>query len=94
MYCALVARGVRVPNGFATDAQAYRDMLDDAGVWSDLHDLLDDVDKTDTGDLASRAQKAREIVYGIGLSTTLCNGFASIPFATRRIWCWAKSGRT
>jgi pyruvate,water dikinase len=31
LYSALTAGGVRVPNGFALTAQAYRDALDKAG---------------------------------------------------------------
>ena len=30
MYRALIPQGVRVPNGFAISAQAYRDMLDES----------------------------------------------------------------
>ncbi|MFW2371506.1 MAG: phosphoenolpyruvate synthase [Gammaproteobacteria bacterium] len=71
MYRVLTAQGVRVPNGFAISAQAYRDMLDEAGVWPALHALLDEVDTADVEDLASRAHQAREIVYGIGLSAAL-----------------------
>jgi len=73
MYRVLTPQGVRVPNGFAISAQAYRDMLDEAGAWPAIHALLDDVDKTDIEALTSRAHKAREIVYGIGLFATLRN---------------------
>ena len=71
MYRALTPQGVRIPNGFATSAQAYRDMLDEADVWPALHALLDDVDKVAAKERASRAYKARDIVYDIGLSTAL-----------------------
>lgn len=73
MYRALTPQGVRVPNGFAISARAYRDMLDGVDAWSALHTLLDDVDKTDIETLTRRAHKAREIIYGIGLSTKLRN---------------------
>jgi len=36
--------GVRVPNGFAVTAQAYRDALSSAKAWESLHSLLDDLD--------------------------------------------------
>ncbi len=71
MYRELAAKGVRVPNGFAISAQAYRDMLAEAGAWERLHVLLDDLDTSDVSDLARRAQAARELVYGAGLSETL-----------------------
>ncbi len=73
MYRALTPQGVRVPNGFAISARAYRDMLEGADAWSALHTLLDDVDKTDIETLSRRAHKAREIIYGIGLSAKLRN---------------------
>jgi pyruvate, water dikinase len=63
LYSALSAEGVRVPNGFAVIAQAYRDALTAAGAWQELHELLDAVDKTNIADLAQRAARAREIVY-------------------------------
>ena len=63
LYCALSAQGVRVPNGFAVIAQAYRDALTAAGAWIELHALLDTVDKTNIADLGQRAARAREIVY-------------------------------
>jgi pyruvate, water dikinase len=63
LYSALSDQGVRVPNGFAVIAQAYRDALNEAGAWTELHGLLDTVDKTKVADLAERAARAREIVY-------------------------------
>ena len=63
MYRALSAAGVRVPNGFALTAQAYRDALTAAGAWQPLHTLLDGLDVTDVAELARRAAAARRIVY-------------------------------
>jgi len=71
MYRELTPQGVRVPNGFATTADAYRHMLAASGAWDKLHALLDDVDKRNVQDLARRAHQAREIVYGAGLSDEL-----------------------
>jgi pyruvate,water dikinase len=47
MFQQLRPLGVRVPDGFAVTAQAYRDALDAAGAWPELHALLDGLDKTD-----------------------------------------------
>ncbi|MFW6024156.1 MAG: PEP/pyruvate-binding domain-containing protein [Dichotomicrobium sp.] len=58
--------GVRVPNGFAITADAYFDMLSEAGAWDRAHALLDDLDKPDVTALAERAAAAREVVYGAG----------------------------
>ncbi len=63
LYSALSAQGIRVPNGFALTAKAYRDALTAADAWSKLHDLLDSLDKTDVNLLKERAAAARRIVY-------------------------------
>ena len=47
MYRALTPLGVKVPNGFAITADAYRDMLTQASAWDRLHALLDGLDKQD-----------------------------------------------
>lgn len=73
MYRELTPHGIRIPNGFAISAQAYRDMLDEAGAWQSLHALLEDIDKEDVEELARRAHQARELVYGAGLSNELRN---------------------
>ncbi|HJV80488.1 phosphoenolpyruvate synthase [Noviherbaspirillum sp.] len=59
----LAPKGVRVPNGFAITAAAYRYLLDRANAWPALHDALDGLKAGDVDDLARRARQAREIVY-------------------------------
>lgn len=54
--------GIRVPNGFAVTAEAYRHVLDQAGAWPGLRRALDGLDVRDVGDLAARARVARDIV--------------------------------
>ncbi len=71
MFQKLSDRGVRIPNGFATTAEAYRYMLESAGAWEPLHAALDDIDPTDVAALARKAKRAREIVYGAGLPDDL-----------------------
>jgi pyruvate,water dikinase len=63
--------GVRVPNGFAITADAYRFMLDQADAWPRLHRALDGLDVTDVDDLARRARDAREIVHSAPLPPDL-----------------------
>ena len=63
MYQELTPRGIRVPNGFAVTAEAYRHTLDRAGAWTALHAALDGLDPDNVDDLARRAARAREIVY-------------------------------
>jgi pyruvate, water dikinase len=71
MYRELTSQGVRVPNGFAITAQAYRRVLDRAEAWPKLHEALDGLNPSDVDDLARRAQMAREIVYGAKLPDDL-----------------------
>ncbi|WP_445370908.1 phosphoenolpyruvate synthase [Methylomonas sp. HW2-6] len=71
MYQALAVEGIRVPNGFAITADAYRCLLDQADAWPRLHELLDDVDADDVADLARRAQQARDLVYAAPLPADL-----------------------
>ena len=71
MVRTLGSQGVRVPNGFAITAQAYRYLLDRAGAWGALHEALDGLDAGDVADLARRGKRAREIVYGAGLPADL-----------------------
>ncbi len=67
MYRELTAKGLRIPNGFAVTAEAYRHALDAAGAWPELRAALDGLDADDVDDLARRAARARDIVYGAGL---------------------------
>lgn len=71
LYRELTPLGVRVPNGFAITADAYYEMLTEAGAWERLHALLDDLDTSDVIALAERAAAARELVYGAGMNEAL-----------------------
>ncbi|MCB1535420.1 MAG: phosphoenolpyruvate synthase [Rhodoblastus sp.] len=63
MYRELTAKNMRIPNGFAIVADAYRMTLDRAGAWALLRAALDGLDVADVDDLARRAAKARDIVH-------------------------------
>jgi pyruvate,water dikinase len=67
MVSELSGQGLRVPNGFAVTAAAYRTTLDRAGAWERLHAVLDGLDPANVDDLARRAAQAREIVYRAAL---------------------------
>ena len=71
MYRELTPEGVKVPNGFAITADAYRYILDQSNAWAGLHDALDDLDTSNMTDLAQRGAKAREIVYSATLPDDL-----------------------
>ena len=67
MYRELTAKGLLVPNGFAVTAEGYRHALDAANAWEPLKAALDGLDPDNVDDLARRAARARDIVYGAGL---------------------------
>ena len=71
LYRELTPLGVKVPNGFAITADAYRETLTRAGAWDELHGLLDGLDKHDVAELTDRALQARELVYAAGLDAEL-----------------------
>ncbi|WP_300363277.1 phosphoenolpyruvate synthase [Hydrogenimonas sp.] len=63
MYSNLTEEGVRVPNGFAVTADAYRYVLEAGGAWEKLHALLDDLDYDDVKMLQERGEACRKIIY-------------------------------
>jgi len=62
MYQNLRAEGVRVPNGFAVTATAYRYVLEQNNAWPRLHDALDALDPDDMEDLQCRGEQARKVI--------------------------------
>jgi len=71
MYQKLAPQGVKVPNGFAITAEAYRYLLDDSNSWELLRNTLDGLKLHDVESLACCGKQAREIVYSAGLPTDL-----------------------
>ena len=73
MYRNLTSEGVRVPNGFAVTATAYRAILDYNNAWEKLHAQLDDLDPDNVQQLQERGAACREIVYNCKLPDDLKN---------------------
>jgi len=71
MYRELVPKGIKVPNGFAITAEAYRDTLTEAGIWDALRETLEGLEPEDVADLARRGARARALVYGAPLGDQL-----------------------
>ncbi len=71
MYRELTTQGIRIPNGFAITADAYRYLLDEAQGWQALHAALDGLDPNDSKDLAARGQRARKIILDAPLPSPL-----------------------
>ena len=59
MIGALAKLGVRVPNGFATTAHAYREFLAQGGLDARIRDRLADLDVGDVGSLATAGEEIR-----------------------------------
>jgi pyruvate,water dikinase len=82
MYRELTPQGIKIPNGFAITAEAYHYVLDQANAWQPLHEALDDLDPDNVADLAKRARKARDIIYGAplpeDLESQILNAFAQL----------------
>jgi pyruvate,water dikinase len=77
MYRALKSAGVKVPNGFAITAEAYRTVLEEAGAWPALKDVLGGLDPKNVEDLGKRAAQARDIVASAVLPSRLVDEIRS-----------------
>jgi len=62
MYRELASKGVAVPNGFATTAQAYREFLREAGLEATIVEVLKDLDAQDLENLRRRGSRLRQAV--------------------------------
>ncbi|HIP18401.1 MAG TPA: phosphoenolpyruvate synthase [Sulfurovum sp.] len=71
MYQNLTKEGIRIPNGFAITADAYRHILDANDAWKELHEQLDHFDPDDVLQLQERGKKCREIIYHCSLPNDL-----------------------
>jgi pyruvate,water dikinase len=82
MYRNLTAEGVRVPNGFAITAEAYRYVLDQNKAWPRLHEAIHGLDPDNIKELQARGAKARAVVYGCelpnDLKTEILRGYAQL----------------
>lgn len=54
--------GVRVPDGFAVTAEAYRYYLREAGLEDKIRKILADLDKSDPDDLLKRSRRIRNLI--------------------------------
>lgn len=74
MYRKLAAAGVRVPNGFATSAAAFRRVLNDNGVTAEISELVHGWDRGNVVDLERRSAAMRELVESVDLGPELRDG--------------------
>jgi pyruvate,water dikinase len=62
MYQKLTKSGIRIPNGFATTAEAYRHFLKDTGTQKKLKNILNGLNTHNVVDLATRGKLARQAI--------------------------------
>lgn len=77
MYRTLAPLGVRIPNGFAVTADAYRQVIARAHLAHGLHDALDGLDAGDLGDFAARAQRAHDLVAAAPIPSDVSDQIAA-----------------
>ncbi len=82
MYQNLTNEGVRVPNGFAVTASAYKYILDFNDTWKILHKELDDLDPNDVDELQKRGAACREAIqdceFPSDLKKEILEGYESL----------------
>ncbi len=71
MYRELAAKGVKVPNGFAITAEAYRYFIKEAGLDERIRETLKDLDTHDIGNLRQRGGQVRRMVLSESLPEDL-----------------------
>ena len=82
LYSALSGAGVKVPNGFAVTAAAYRFFIATTGLDARLREILAGLDTRDVEDLRCRGARAREAILAEELPSALRE---AISFAYERL---------
>ncbi|MBP2684605.1 MAG: phosphoenolpyruvate synthase, partial [Deltaproteobacteria bacterium] len=62
LYRELVPKGVKVPNGFAVTAAAYRDLVRTAGILPEMEALVAGLSREDLEEFARRGSLLRELI--------------------------------
>ena len=71
MYRNLSAKGINIPNGFATTSDAYWLLLEENGIKSRIADILSDLDISDTTNLQKRGLAVRKLILNSKLPKIL-----------------------
>src|SRR3989344_3617512 len=77
MYTNLASKGVNVPNGFATTADAYFYFLDSTGLTDQINEILKDVNVHDLKSLQEKGKKVRALIIGSQLPQALQDDIVS-----------------
>jgi len=59
----LQKKGVNIPDGYAITAHAYRTLIQSAGIWDNIKEVLKDLDTHDMHNLSTRGKKVRDLIY-------------------------------
>jgi pyruvate,water dikinase len=59
----LQTQGVKIPDGYAITAAAYRHLIASAGIWDKIKEVLKDLDTHDMDNLSTRGKKVRDLIY-------------------------------
>src|SRR3989338_5890089 len=62
MYGKLTKKGVKIPNGFAITASAYRYLIEKSGIQKEIKKILSDLDIKDVENLMHVGQKIRDLI--------------------------------
>src|SRR3989344_9325555 len=71
MYSKLTNKGIKVPNGFATTAEAYFYFLGQAGIKTEIKKILQGLNTHNILDLAKRGRTVRQTILGAKLPPEL-----------------------
>ena len=71
MFRELTSKGVKVPNGFAVTAEAYRYFLREAGLDTKIRDILKGLDTRDMENLRQRGARIRHAILAVELPPDL-----------------------
>ncbi len=77
MYRELTPKGMKVPNGFAVTAEAYRKLVRSAGILPEMEELVRGLSREDLEEFARRGRRLRELIYQAPLSERLAEEIAS-----------------
>ncbi len=79
MYQNLETKGIKIPNGFAITAEAYRYFLDYAGIGNEIKEILTGLDTNDMDNLMGKGRKVREVIKDAGfppdLTEAICRAY-------------------
>lgn len=73
MYRELTPHGVKIPNGFAVTAEAYRYLVKSGGILPEMEKALAGIDKNDLDEFARLGHRLRELIYQAPLPQDLAS---------------------